>query len=410
MPNHYRLKGATLEEIRLKAELQHGPKARVVSAERVISPGIAGLFAGDHFEAMIEVPAGYEEINGKKVFTAEIMPDPIVVAAAGAGAGAGAGSAAGPDRTAGKGSLRSVFRRPQASPAPAAGPSAAPDPAVPLVRSAPAPLPGVGVGSAEVPAARSHQLQNSAIAALLEEADAAEMTMHRPVKAGVSTESPDFAELLEQLGSGLRSQAGPASDARGGSGGSSTADAPARPVPSASTVPAASPASPQAASPVPAPLSGVGDLVVLIGLGEDALDTALAMSTAAGGADVRTGGKLSAYGHLHVDGRQGATAARAQAVLTERTVLVAYGLGRAGEAATRIHPIAALGADQFWVVVDAGRKQADTERWVRVLAEQLPIEAVAVIGIAETGTPETVNRLELPVGWIDARQARVAHF
>ena len=45
MPNRFRLKGASLEEIRSKAEPQHGPAARIVSAERVISPGIAGLFA-----------------------------------------------------------------------------------------------------------------------------------------------------------------------------------------------------------------------------------------------------------------------------------------------------------------------------------------------------------------------------
>jgi hypothetical protein len=157
---------------------------------------------------------------------------------------------------------------------------------------------------------------------------------------------------------------------------------------------------------VPAPLSGTGDLVVLVGLGDDALDTALAMSTASGGADVRTAGKLSAYGHLHVEGRQGATAARAHAVLTDQTVLVAFGLGKARDALARLQSIAALSADQLWVVVDAGRKQEDSARWVGVLAAQLDITAVAVVGAAETGTPETVNALGLPVGWIDSAQAR----
>ena len=55
MPNRYRLKGASLEEIRRKAEQLYGPAARIVSAERVISPGIAGLFAQDRYEAMIEL-------------------------------------------------------------------------------------------------------------------------------------------------------------------------------------------------------------------------------------------------------------------------------------------------------------------------------------------------------------------
>ncbi|MCB5274042.1 hypothetical protein BJG92_01569 [Arthrobacter sp. SO5] len=173
-----------------------------------------------------------------------------------------------------------------------------------------------------------------------------------------------------------------------------------RAVPAADPEPARQPVQPRGT--VPAPLTGVGDLVVLVGLGDDALDTALAMSLAAGGADVRTAGKLSAYGHLHVDSRQSATAARAHAVLTEQTVVVAFGLGRARDAIARCQALAALSADQLWVVVDAGRKAEDTARWVGVLASQLTISAVAVVGAGETGTPETVNALGLPVGWIDA--------
>ncbi|WP_427133801.1 hypothetical protein [Pseudarthrobacter sp. S9] len=148
--------------------------------------------------------------------------------------------------------------------------------------------------------------------------------------------------------------------------------------------------------------------MVLVGLGEDAMDTALAMSTAAGGADVRTAGELSAYGHLHVDGRQGATAARAHAVLTDRTVLVAFGLGKARNALARVQSVAALSADQVWVVVDAGCRHEDTARWVGVLSAQLNISAVAVIGAAETATPESVNGLGPPVGWIDTRQVGAA--
>ena len=241
-------------------------------------------------------------------------------------------------------------------------------------------------------------MKGAAIAALLEEADAAELSLHRPGNPGLSTESPDFAELLEQLGTGLR---GPA-------------DAPCRRQPQAGSrrrpLPPAAGAAPQRRparrhplhrrprrprlrESVPVPLSGTGDLVVLVGLDDDALDTALAMSTAAGGADVRTAGKLSAYGHLHVDGRQGATAARAHAVMTDQTVLVAFGLGKARDALARLQSVAALSADQLWVVVDAGRKQEDSARWVGVLAAQLDITAVAVVGAAETGTPETVNTL-----------------
>lgn len=359
MQNRFRLKGASLEEIRRKAEQQHGPAARIVSAERVISPGIAGLFAGDRYEAIVEVVTGHEVVTG------EVVPDPDILSEADA-------------------------------PAAAAAPSA-------------------GAGK---PAAPAHDLKGAAIAALLEEADAAELSLHRPGNPGLSTESPDFAELLEQLGTGLR---GP-SDAPGVPGGrnrqaSGTAAAPG-PGPGTGAGQGAAaelaagiraepaPAPAPARESVPVPLSGTGDLVVLVGLGDDALDTALAMSTAAGGADVRTAGKLSAYGHLHVEGRQGATAARAHAVLTDQTVLVAFGLGKARDALARLQSVAALSADQLWVVVDAGRKREDTERWVGVLAAQLDITAVAVVGAAETATPETVNTLGLPVGWIDSGQAR----
>lgn len=356
MQNRFRLKGASLEEIRRKAEQQHGPAARIVSAERVISPGIAGLFAGDRYEAIVEVVTGHEVVTG------EVVPDPDILADADAPDTVDAVAASHTPDT------------PDAVPAPAA-------PAVP---------------AGAVPA---HDLKGAAIAALLEEADAAELSLQRPGNPGLSTESPDFAELLEQLGTGLRGPADAPADARTDARAAAAA-------PVAAAAPSTAPAAAQVRESVPVPLSGTGDLVVLVGLGDDALDTALAMSTAAGGADVRTAGKLSAYGHLHVEGRQGATAARAHAVLTDQTVLVAFGLGKARDALARLQSVAALSADQLWVVVDAGRKQEDSARWVGVLAAQLDITAVAVVGAAETGTPETVNTLGLPVGWIDSGQAR----
>ncbi|MGO4807229.1 hypothetical protein AB4089_19155 [Arthrobacter sp. 2MCAF15] len=392
MPNRYRLKGASLEEIRRKAEQQYGPAARIVSAERVISPGIAGLFAQDRYEAMIEIMSKHEVVTG------EVVPDADILAGT---------ETAPPGRPAGEGHAGERD----------AGAAAAP--------AAPAPAPAAQTGPPAAPAAArtavgpSHHFQGAAIAALLEEADAAELSLHRPA-AGVSTESRDFAEILEQLGAGLRTPAEPvpAADPASAVGvpaesyagpADRAAQSPAAPTPAASipvSTPAAAPGrAPGDAGVAPAPLNGVGDLVVLVGLGEDAMDAALAMSMAAGGADVRTAGELSAYGHLHVDGRQSATAARAHAVLTERTVLVAFGLGKARNALARVQSVAALSADQVWVVVDAGRKHEDTKRWVGVLSAQLNVAAVAVVGASETGSPESVNGLGLPVGWIDARPA-----
>ena len=408
MPNRYRLKGASLEEIRRKAEQLYGPAARIVSAERVISPGIAGLFAQDRYEAMIEILSKHEVVTGEVVPDADILAGAEPGSAAGGPAGGRAGGPAG-ENTAGKDD---------------AG-TASPVPAQPAVRA------GAPAGPATPPAAPgpshqlpSHHFQGAAIAALLEEADAVELSLHRPATAGVSTESPDFAELLEQLGAGLRTPAEPAAVSNPGRPASSvdprtaavqptavppTAGPPVasdagRPA-SAAAPPAAPGRAPVIAPGAPALLTGVGDLVVLVGLGEDAMDAALTMSMAAGGADVRTAGELSAYGHLHVDGRQSATAARAHAVVTERTVLVAFGLGKARHALARVQSVAALSADQVWVVVDAGRKHEDTARWVSVLSAQLNVSAVAVVGAAETGSPESASGLGLPVGWIDGHPA-----
>ncbi|WP_346960085.1 hypothetical protein [uncultured Arthrobacter sp.] len=385
MPNRYRLKGASLEEIRSKAESQYGPSARIVSAERVISPGIAGLFAGNRYEAVVEVQPKHDVVTGEVVPEADILTEGEIVEprAAAPRAAAPAAATAHPARNLPKNAPRTPqdAQRPQQTP-----------------------------GGSRVAAAPGHALQGDAIAALLAEADAAERTLHRtgaPGAPGLSTESPGFAELLDQLGSGLRTPAA--------GGGQAEPDAQVRPAGSMGERPApdrnqaAPPSSVRAAVPtrerIPVPLRGTGDLVVLVGLGDDALDTALAMSIAAGGADVRTAGELSAYGHLHLDGRQSATAARAHAVETEQTVLAAFGLGTGRNTLARLQAIAALSPDQLWVVVDAGRKHEDTARWVSQLRARFEVAAVAVVGAADTATPESVDALGLPVGWIDGQAA-----
>ncbi|UKA59578.1 hypothetical protein [Arthrobacter sp. FW306-2-2C-D06B] len=329
MPKQYKLKGTSLDDIRAKAEQQYGPGARIVSAEKVTNPGIAGLFAANRYEATIEVPAeGSTQLAGNSCRF--------------------------------EGSERQQVRA-----------------------SWDAHLGG-----------EAHALQGPAIAALLEQADAAEMDLHRP-EAAVSTASPDFAGILEQLGKEFEAPvSGPQTQG----------------ILTALPAPAVGHAVPV---PVPAPLAGNGNLIILLGLGDDALGPALEMSIAEGGSDVRTAGALTAFGHLHVAGRQGATAARAQAVLTGQTVLVAYGLGRQGAAVTHAVDIAALAADQLWLVVDAGRKAEDTAAWVRALSaalasERVRLDALAVLGASETGSPETVNGLGFPIGWVDGKPARVA--
>ncbi|MCX2749014.1 hypothetical protein OOZ51_14490 [Arthrobacter sp. MI7-26] len=337
MPKQYKLKGASLEVIREKAEQQYGPGARIVSAEKVTNPGIAGLFAANRYEATIEVPAE----GSTQLASNSCRSD---------------------------GSERQQLR----------------------------------VTWDAHSGGEAHALQGPAIAALLEQADAAEADLHRPA-AAVSTDSPDFAGLLEQLGKEFQA---PATEPR--PQGMLTA------LPAAVVGHAVAALVP-APVPVPVPLTGSGNLIVLLGLSDDALGPALEMSISEGGSDVRTAGELTAFGHLHVEGRQSATAARAQAVLTGQTVLVAYGLGRPSEAVTHAAHIAGLAADQLWLVADATRKADDTQGWVQALsaalaAERSSLDALAVFGAAETASPETVNGLGLPVGWVDGKPARVAVF
>lgn len=470
MPNRYRLKGASLEEIQAKARAQYGPAARIVSAERVISPGIAGMFAANRYEAVVELQPRHDVVTG------EVVPDADVLNADGAPANGGEGVPAAQAVASDSSSSPTVPAAPSVPAAPAGAPQPAsaaqpaaspaapaaeepgrksrrkaakaakagrPAKADPAASATPVPPAGASGGAAPGPAASAatpgeqsrvsapgHALQGDAIAALLAEADAAEMTMHRPAQPALSTETPGFAELLNQLGSGLQPPAAAAAPApaRAPQPAGAPAGAPGGTAPGAAAAGARTaavsllgPAEPadsvrhteerSAATSVPkrisapVPLRGTGDLVVLVGLGDDPLDTALDMSIAAGGADVRTAGELSAYGHLHLDGRQSATAARAHAVETEQTVIAAFGLGKGRHALARLQALAALSPDQVWVVVDAGRKTADTARWINVVRSRLEIDAVAVVGAAYTSSPETVEALNIPVGWIDGKPA-----
>ncbi len=341
MPKHFRLKGPSLEAIRDKAVARHGAGARIIAAEKVSNPGIAGLFAGDRFEATVEVP---------DVVASTAVAAPLESAAVPNVSG-------GVERTTGEGD--------SASDAHAA-------------------------------------LRRTAIAALLEEADASERLLHTartgdgrepavpPVSgtdsrvgetapAPVSTAGADFAGLLAQLGSEYGQP--PPAVVR-------STDEPRAPKPRKAL----------------APLAGAGDLVLLLGLGDDALGPALEISMAAGGCDVRTGGKLSAFGHLHVADRQGATAARASSVTTGQTLLLAYGLGRPRDVAAQAALLDAIGADQVWAVVDARRKAEDTAAWLAVLADRVAVDALAVVGSEDTLSPGTVEGLGRPVGWLDGRK------
>jgi len=287
-PSRFLLKGPTMQELQDRVRREHGPAARIISAERVTVGGIRGFFARQHFEATVEVGPPHRR------------------------------------------SVRALL---------------------------------------DVPA-------RLGIAALLADADEAEARSNgQPVDSAVSTESENFAALMDDL-----------------------TFATARPVPA--TEPSRAP------DVSPAPLTGAGDLVLVIGLTTEALQVARAMVLASKRADLRVGGSIIAGDLDRIDDRRDALGARAHGVKREQTTIVAFGLARRGvdasaDLALRTASIASIGADQVWVVVDSGRKAADTAAWVNAVAESVQIDAVAALGAELTSTPETVADLLLPVRWIE---------
>jgi hypothetical protein len=135
----------------------------------------------------------------------------------------------------------------------------------------------------------------------------------------------------------------------------------------------------------PRPLRGAGDLVVVVGMGEDPYIVADTLATTAGARTVHVTGALNIVGAPRVDNRQAALAAREQGVRSGHSVFVALGLGdgppddsglRARAAAIeKMHP------DQVWAAVDVGRPPEETAEWMRVMGSVVSMDAVAMVGV-----------------------------
>lgn len=275
MPSRFQLKGPTLEAIRSKLETEFGPAAKIVSAEQVITGGLAGFFAERHFEATVEIPG-------------EIAP--------------------------------------------------------PAPRTRPAP-------------------NLTGMAALLEEINGAEAGIHGVELPPVSTRGGEFGSLLADLSRSV---------------------------------------APEKAA-APRPLTGPGELIILAGLGSDALVVADALAAAHDRAVVCIGGSLSAGGTTRIDSPSAALAARARGITQAAGTILAFGLGSRASLPGALKALSALPADQVWLVADASRKEADTAAWTAAAGKSVTITALAVINSTETLTPGTVEALGFPVGWTDGQ-------
>ena len=148
------------------------------------------------------------------------------------------------------------------------------------------------------------------------------------------------------------------------------------------------------------PLRAPGSLTIVAAPHDAALGPAMALAEAVG-AQLRTSGLLEAYNVPSLEGRREAAAVRAEGSANGFPVVVAFGLGRRGWTATNAAAAERLRADQVWLVVDARHKHADTATWVAAVQTRLVVHALAVVGVGETSSPGTVERLGIPVRWTD---------
>ena len=313
-PRRFQLEGPSLDALKAKVLAEHGPRARIIAAEKVTVGGIGGFMARKHYEVTVELPP-----RGR--------------------------------------------------------------------RAAPV--------AADLPS-------RAGISALLARAEEAEGTF-RPEAApvpDVSTGTNAFAELMADLS---QNTGAPYRQAE-----SSPAVAPG---PFAQVSRSQGPGAPLPGQEVPVPLAGAGDLVIVAGLGQDALLVCESMAAAAGfsAQALRAAGAIDASGVGRAGDRRAVATARAAGVLAGHPIYLAYGLGRGvSEFARHTTLMSALAPDQLWVAVDAGRKAEDTAAWVGEIRAAAPVDAVAVEGLEGTATPQTVNGLGLPVGWLEGAAARSA--
>ena len=162
---------------------------------------------------------------------------------------------------------------------------------------------------------------------------------------------------------------------------------------------------------VPVLLSAPGDLVLVLGLEDTARQVAATMvaasaSTTGGpGHVLHAAGATDAHGLAYLAGRWDAARARATAVESGTTVLVACGLGPTAAGLPQLGAATALAPDQVWLVVDARHKPDDTGAWVDHVRASVPVDALAVVGAGESRSAHTVNDLGVPVGWTDGEPA-----
>jgi len=142
-----------------------------------------------------------------------------------------------------------------------------------------------------------------------------------------------------------------------------------------------------------------GDLLLLVGLGDDPVHVAEALRARMQKGYVCDGGTVEGNTRRRVDDRRGAVAARAYGVRSDQPVIVAYGVGRGPLAERELEQLLSIDSDQSWLVVDAGREPEETLEWTGRLRGRLQVDAVASLRAPRAGQHEALAAIGLPEAW-----------
>jgi hypothetical protein len=142
-----------------------------------------------------------------------------------------------------------------------------------------------------------------------------------------------------------------------------------------------------------------GDLLLLVGLGDDPMHVAKALRDRMQKGYVCDGGTIEGNTRRRVDDRRGAVAARAYGVRSEQPVIVAYGVGHGAVSESALEGLLSIDSDQSWLVVDASRDAEDTLAWTGRLRGRLQVDAVASLRAPRGRTPEALAAIGLPEAW-----------
>ncbi|UNK46819.1 hypothetical protein [Arthrobacter sulfonylureivorans] len=410
------LKGASLQELKAQVLAEHGPDAKIVAAEKVTVGGIRGFFAREHYEVTVELPApsmrGQHALDPKaRAGIAALLADAERAESRLHGSRLGKAPelhvSTHTDQFAViMDNLTFNTARPTRLPKGAKLEESGPDEAA---QTAARPEAGHSASGAEPARAETaparpgfgRRRTDSKLSVEAASESAAAVIGQEP--AALADEPPDAVQGTVVV-SGM--------EHAGGTGEPDEAQQPAGPGSAAAPV-------------IPSPLYGPGDLVLLIGQGGNALEAAHSMAAAApavngapseaadwissGGNMVRMAGAHAADVRRPVQDRNSAIGARARGVERGQSVFVAFGLGQTLTPTLEMLAILpALGADQIWLAVDAGRKSEDTDRWVQAVQRVVVPDGLAVTGSRHTSTPKTVNTLGIPVGWVDGEPSEAA--